>query len=200
MRISKIQLKFLFDFVAGFYDYLELLSVARWTRSSAFESLNHLNINGKSILDMGCGTGNWSKILYDQGGRVVGFDYSTKMIKYAQIRQNPEIFFYQDDVMNIDKIPSDSYQLISAAFVLHGFSHQQRMWILQQINRICREGVIVFDFYKKIPWIAELIEIFEGSHYTDFIQNFQHELRDIFPLTRVYNLNYGGGLYCGFKT
>lgn len=200
MRISKIQLKFLFNIVAGFYDYLELLSVAKWTRKYASESLGHLNINGKSILDMGCGTGNWSEILYRHGGRIVGFDYSANMIKYAKIKQNPEISFYQGDVLNIDKIPSRSYQFISAAFVLHGFSNQQRIWILNQMRRICREGVIVFDFYQKLPWIAELIEIFEGSHYTDFIRNFQHELRDIFPLTRVYNLNYGGGLYCGFKS
>ncbi len=39
------------------------------------------------VLDIACGNGNFSKRLAEQGAKVVGFDYSPKMIEFAKSRR-----------------------------------------------------------------------------------------------------------------
>lgn len=53
------------------------------------------------ILDIACGNGNFSRCLADLGAKVIAFDYSTKMIKYAKMR-------CKDYISNIDFILADA--------------------------------------------------------------------------------------------
>lgn len=41
------------------------------------------NLNGKEVLDVGCGSGRYSVSLAKEGGRVTGIDFSANMLKLA---------------------------------------------------------------------------------------------------------------------
>lgn len=59
------------------------------------------NVKGKKILDLGCGTGIYAKILRKRGARVKGIDVSSKEIEIAR-EQNPGIEFI---IGNAEKLP-----------------------------------------------------------------------------------------------
>lgn len=61
------------------HHYAKLQSVmsdySDWVRSSAQAVLNYLNVSGKTVVDFGCGRGDWLKAARDQGAReVLGLD------------------------------------------------------------------------------------------------------------------------------
>lgn len=55
---------------------------------------------GEKILDLGCGTGDLAKKMYDIGGNVVGIDNSQNMINQALVKY-PEIKFVLRDVTDL---------------------------------------------------------------------------------------------------
>lgn len=76
------------------------------------------DLDGKRILDAGCGDGLYSHWLAEQGGDVVGIDVSEEMIEVAQDRYGDEITFECGDLT--DEIPAeaDSFDLIVCQHVL----------------------------------------------------------------------------------
>ena len=73
-----------FDQLARVYEDMFALP---WRKDLEAHSVLRLlgDMAGKAILDIGCGTGVYSRLLRAQGaGRVVGYDTSTHMICYAE--------------------------------------------------------------------------------------------------------------------
>lgn len=60
-------------------------------------------LSHKTILDIGCGTGNLSLLLADAGARVSGIDLDTEMIKMAQAKaqSRPNLTFQVTDMLQI---------------------------------------------------------------------------------------------------
>lgn len=59
---------------------------------------------GMQVLDVGCGTGNFSIKLAEKGCKVVGIDMSTEMLKIAKEKarcRNLNIEFYKMDVLDL---------------------------------------------------------------------------------------------------
>ncbi len=56
--------------------------------------------DGERILDLGCGTGNLTKLIADAGGEVVGVDQSNNMISEAR-EKYPDIFFQVADACSL---------------------------------------------------------------------------------------------------
>ncbi|MFB2983252.1 class I SAM-dependent DNA methyltransferase [Microseira sp. BLCC-F43] len=79
------------------------------------------NITGKSILDVGCGEGIFSRIFKQEGAaRVVGVDISSKMIELAkeeEARRPLGIEYIVGDMRELGKI--GSFDLVGAAFSLN---------------------------------------------------------------------------------
>ena len=66
-----------FDVLMNSYDLKRRLDIV-------FSDLMAQNINGKLLLDMGCGTGWFSKRAAEAGAKVVSFDISRKLVSKAQ--------------------------------------------------------------------------------------------------------------------
>lgn len=58
-------------------------------------------INGKKILDVGCGTGNHALLLKKKGFDVTGIDLNKEMLKVAK-KKSKSIKFLQGDMRNFD--------------------------------------------------------------------------------------------------
>ncbi len=116
----------------GFYnEYLEMPA-----------TLNMLGeIKGKKILDFGCGTGIYLKLLTDKGAIVKGFDISPKMLEIAK-RENPKLDLR---LGSGNKIPfNEKFDIVVAPLVL-GYLENWDL-VFSQIKRfLSKNGFFVFS-------------------------------------------------------
>jgi len=79
------------------------------------------NVKGKTILDLACGDGNFSRVFKKLGAtEVVGIDISKEMIKLAEDKTREEkldIQYQLGDVSRFQKIKE--FDIVIAAFLLH---------------------------------------------------------------------------------
>jgi SAM-dependent methyltransferase len=75
------------------------------------------DVNGRTVLDAGCGTGYLSKKLRDRGALVTGIDFSERMIAIAR-GLNPGIDFRVDSCSELATIDDGHCDLVIANYVL----------------------------------------------------------------------------------
>jgi len=99
-------------------------------------------LNPKSILDIGCGNGNWTKILSDELPKVpyLGIDISKEMIKYAKKRNPKKEFKIKDltQLLNIDK-----YDLGFAYTCFLHISPKDMEKAIENIKQYCKRLLII---------------------------------------------------------
>jgi len=84
------------------FDRIALLSREGWDHNAQYHRylLRHLPAYCEAALDIGCGTGSFSRLLAGRAGRVVALDLSPRMIEVAKARskQYPNIQFEVADI------------------------------------------------------------------------------------------------------
>lgn len=76
------------------------------------------DVKGKKILDAGCGSGNYCKILADMGAEVAGIDISPGMIDLAKERcKDYKIDFWVSDIENT-RFEDNEFDIVISAFSL----------------------------------------------------------------------------------
>lgn len=66
-----------------------------------------------NVLDLACGTGNYSIALGEKGHKVIGIDLDEEMIKLANKKnKNSNVTFYAIDMKNFKEINNEKYNLI----------------------------------------------------------------------------------------
>ena len=115
-----------------------------YTFSSYDESyaiLDYLKeLNGRSVLEIGCGEGRLASMIAHAGGKVTALDYSSEVIKIAKSKYNlKELEFICDDFKNIN----DKFDVIVLQGVLEHFDDPWGSldFILQ--NLLSKDGFIV---------------------------------------------------------
>lgn len=88
------------------------------------------------IADLGCGTGVFTKRLYDKGYTVVGIDISPHCIKFAK-EKYPAIKFEVGDIEN-PAYPEETFDVISLFGVLHHF--QNLSIVLKVCQHLLKRG------------------------------------------------------------
>ena len=81
--------------------------------------------NNISVLDIGCGAGNSTKMISETRADVIGIDFSEKMINVAK-NVYPNITFKQSDAENIP-LEDNSADVVIANFVVHHFNGRRYM-------------------------------------------------------------------------
>ena len=138
MKPEEKETKSKYDLIAEHYHNLRTkLNPHGWMYNEHLEMPATLksigNVKGKKILDFGCGTGIYTKILKNKGAKIKGFDISPKMLKIAK-----------DYVKNVEfrqgtgnKIPFDEkFDIVVASLVLDYFKDWNKP--LKEINRILK--------------------------------------------------------------
>ena len=132
-------------------------------------TLERLNLPpGLTVLDAGTGSGTLAAAFHRRGHRVTGLDFSTLLLKSAR-RRFPGITFREFDLAWLERIPGDSFDILSAGHLLHGLPPDFRVWGLTQFQRINRKYVLILDYGPGGGWPVRLIEWIEGSYYRQFI-------------------------------
>ena len=120
------------------------------------------------VLDLATGTGLLAGAFSERGHAVSGLDFADKLLKRAR-RRFPQVDFRHFDLLHLDRIEADSYDLVSMGYFLHGLSPDFRRYILRESARIARAQVLIFDYCCDGGWLVRFIEWIEGPNYPAFI-------------------------------
>jgi ubiquinone/menaquinone biosynthesis C-methylase UbiE len=61
-------------------------------KNAVLEGVDSLNLTGKKVLDVACGTGRFSRLFRSRGARVIGLDLSRAMLNQARDRQSADFY------------------------------------------------------------------------------------------------------------
>ena len=121
------------------------------------------------VLGLATGTGLLAGAFSERGHVVSGLDFADKLLKRAR-RRFPQVDFRQFDLLHLDQIEADRYDLVSMGYFLHGLSPDFRRYVLRESARIARVQVLIFDYCcDGGGWLVRLIEWIEGPNYPAFI-------------------------------
>lgn len=152
------------------------------------------------ILDFGCGSGNLSKTLADNGYRPVGVDISRNLLRSAQRHKLMHSLFIQYDGRHLP-FPSNSFDAcVTYGVLIHLTDADSFCRVLEEIYRVlkpggrliaieqvCRKNIFKPDEMKLQRSANEFLQLFMGTGF--HIRESRIIRRGHFPL--IYAIRYG---------
>jgi len=115
-------------------------------------------IKSKSILDIGCGTGNHAVILAKKGYRVVGFDISKTMIELAK-KKSKSVEFYVSDIENFKFDKKFDACISMFAVISYITSTNSLLKAFKNIrDHLNPDGIFIFDVWNGLAVLRLLPE------------------------------------------
>ncbi len=146
------------------FDRIALLSDETWNHNAHYHSylINQLPEGCRHILEIGCGTGKFSRLIAERAEKVLAIDLSPQMIRLARTRSKlyPNIDFIEGDVMTY-QLPDNQFDCIATLTTLH---HLPMTDVLKKIKQALKpRGVFIcLDLYQRSN-LADLF--FDGIAY-----------------------------------
>lgn len=112
-----------------------------------FEDKLHLlgNLNGKKVLEIGCGGAQCGIAMAKKGAKVTGIDISEEQLNFAKKlakKNNVNLNFYQGDVKKLPQIKSHSQDLVFSAWAL--FYVDDIKSCFEEVHRVLKKkGIFV---------------------------------------------------------
>lgn len=96
---------------------------------------------GKTVLDIGFGTGTLTARLYEQGCHIYGQDFSPRMLELAR-QKMPDAQLYQGDFSRglAEELQAQRYDAIIATYSLHHLTDHQKIQFIQQLKSLLHPG------------------------------------------------------------
>jgi 2-polyprenyl-3-methyl-5-hydroxy-6-metoxy-1,4-benzoquinol methylase len=135
-----------YDAIANNYNEFEQNAITLWRLGYPVVTDLLGNINGKSVLDYGCGTGTFSRFLQSKGASVTGVDVSENMIEVAKRNSPDTIVYHTISSGGLDFLAGNKFDFVVSNFVLCTVpSRREISLILDQIYRVLKkDGIFVF--------------------------------------------------------
>ncbi len=136
------------------FDRLALLETRGWNHNSHYHPylLRHVPPGCRDSLDIGCGSGEFTRLLAQRSQRVVGLDLSPQMIRLAQERSSewPNIEYHEADALAWD-LPAGGFDCIASIATLH---HLPLDAVLAKAKAALRPNgvLLVLDLYRGEGW------------------------------------------------
>jgi ubiquinone/menaquinone biosynthesis C-methylase UbiE len=135
------------------FDRLALLDSGGWTQNNHYHDflLRHVPRDCIRALEIGCGTGAFSRRLAQRAQRVTAIDLSSEMIRVARSRstQLSNIDFAVADLMSRD-LPADHFDCVATIATLHHLP--LRAALLKLIDALKSGGILI------------VLDLFESEH------------------------------------
>ncbi|HHP7232083.1 MAG TPA: class I SAM-dependent methyltransferase, partial [Xenococcaceae cyanobacterium] len=116
------------------FDNIALLDRTKWDHNNHYHSflLKQLPIKGNIVLDIGCGTGEFSRLLAQRFNKVIALDLSPKMIEVAKQRSQhfDNINFQVADILQW-QFPSEKFDAIASIATVHHLPLESLLPILK---------------------------------------------------------------------
>jgi ubiquinone/menaquinone biosynthesis C-methylase UbiE len=151
------------------------------------------DLRGKSVLDLACGEGYYSRILKNLGARrVVGLDLSSKMIDLARASERElrlGVEYVVSDAINYQ--PDESFDIVTAGYLLNYADTREKLLAMcQAVSRSLRPGGR-FVTVNNNP--AQSPERFTATRKYGFVKSASEQLRPGTPIT--YTIFQDGGSF-----
>jgi ubiquinone/menaquinone biosynthesis C-methylase UbiE len=103
------------------------------------------DVEGKRVLDVGCGPGVYAEWLVDRGAGVVAFDANAKMVRLARERLGSKAQVVQANLEQpLDFLADDSFDIVLCPLVMDYVKDWGR--VFKEFYRVLREGgILVFS-------------------------------------------------------
>jgi len=126
------------------------------------------DINGKKILDIGCGTGRIIQDLLDKGADITGVDVSTEMLKIAE-KKFPNSNFVEADIRELP-FKDNTFDIVICTFVIVHLKQVELEGAFDEVYRILKPGgsfILTNINQKKAPKlkVKNIGEIVIKSYY-----------------------------------
>ncbi len=140
------------------YDQWEEFKIVTQAEEKVLLSLIR-DVEAKDILDVGCGTGRYTKRFEDLGARVVGIDFSRKMIRIAKAKTKMASYVVAD----ASHLPfkDNIFHIVLSALVLNHIKNLNLF--LTEMSRTCRtigDLIITSVWREGIREVEEFLEYF----------------------------------------
>lgn len=132
------------------FDRIAQLGADGWTNSDYYHEflLRHVPGDCHDALDVGCGTGEFSRLLAARAGHVTALDLSPEMIRIARERSRKlsNIDFQVADVIEQD-LPIEHFDCIASITTLHHLPFES---MLSKWKRALKRGgvLLILDLYE----------------------------------------------------
>ncbi|MBA2339661.1 MAG: class I SAM-dependent methyltransferase [Pyrinomonadaceae bacterium] len=133
------------------FDRIASLTGENWNHNAHYHKflIGHIPERCRHILEVGCGTGNFSRLLAGRAQRVLAIDLSPQMIRLAKARSKlyPNIDFVKGDVMTYH-LPDNEFDSIATLTTIH---HLPIESILRKIRKTLKPGgvFVCLDLYQR---------------------------------------------------
>lgn len=96
---------------------------------------------GRSLLDLGCGSGEMTRMFYRKGFRVTGLDFSEKMLDMARKKMPEARFLRANFGEELPKeIQKEKYDLILMTYSLHHLQAEAQRKLVRELWKLLKEG------------------------------------------------------------
>jgi SAM-dependent methyltransferase len=111
------------------------------------------DLEGKSVLCIGCGSGEEAQYLTERGAaKVVGIDLSVGLIEQAKYAY-PEVEFLVMDMERLD-FPKDSFDFVYSSLTMHYAENWEN--IFNRVHKCLKSnGTFLFSTHHPVRWGAE---------------------------------------------
>jgi ubiquinone/menaquinone biosynthesis C-methylase UbiE len=146
------------------FDRIALLSDENWNHNAYYHRylIDRVPARCQQALEIGCGTGSFSRLLAARAESVLAVDLSPQMIRFAKARSKlyPNVDFVEGDVMT-RHLPDNQFDCIATLTTIH---HLPAEPILRKIRRALKPGgvFLCLDLYRRSN-LADLL--FDAAAY-----------------------------------
>ena len=103
---------------------------------------------GRSLLDVGCGTGHWSRFFASLGYEVVGVDVSGPMIHRARANHSPPCLFERADACSLP-FDSAAFDVVAAMAALE-FTRDPRRALKEMVRCVRPSGRVIIGSLNRL--------------------------------------------------
>jgi ubiquinone/menaquinone biosynthesis C-methylase UbiE len=136
------------------FDRIALLSQDGWDHNEHYHRflLKHIPVSCKAAMDVGCGTGVFSRLLAGRSDRVVALDLSPHMIEIAKARSksHTNIQFQVADATSW-AFPVGAFDCVASIATLHHLPIEEMLLKMKGSLRI-GGTLAILDLYKSVVW------------------------------------------------
>ncbi len=151
------------------------------TRDLAAKSLREKNLalNGKDVLEIGCGTGLNTKYLAEHARSVTTFDFSAGMLERARVNvPSANVRFFEQDIRLAWAVEDASADLIVCTLVLEHVEYLRH--IFAEARRVLRTGgeFLIYELHPARQLAGGQAQFKDAADETVLIPAFQHHISD----------------------
>lgn len=109
------------------------------------------DVRGKTVIDLGCGPGEYAETLLNQGARVTAVDGSEPMVELVKEKLGERVRCYQQDLaQGLPHEHDDVYDLAVSALMIHYLENLTPLFL--EIRRVLKPGGL-FVFSTHHPFV-----------------------------------------------